>query len=238
VVADVDGRRCELDEVLAGQAGAVRFAFERDRLTLRPAAALTERGQRLANEGQLRPALGLFRQAALADPYAPQPHYQAGLALLYLQRPGEAGEALDTAEERAPGWFHARTARWLAGELERGSVPHEAFRIWHALDEGPLPPEGKLRLAEQWAVQAPGLAPLHLLHARALRTRGLTAAAETACRRGLGCAAEPAVRTRLLVELAALVRSGEEKGRLLREAVALNGDLVAAATAAVVLAFE
>ena len=52
---------------------------------------------------------------------------------------------------------------------------------------------------------------------------------------GPGLRREPDIRTRLLVDLAVTLDPGEERTRLLREAAALNGNLVAMATAALCL---
>jgi tetratricopeptide (TPR) repeat protein len=237
VVVDVDGQRFELAEVLRGQAGNVRFFFERNRLTLRPCADRTQEGERSAGAGRFDEALALFREAAQADRFDPQSHYQAGLTLLYLQRYNEAVREYEATEERAPGWFHCRSDLWLARQMVLGQVDHETFVAWHALQDGPLQPETKVRLAERALARAPDLALLHHLHGRSLRERGLAVQAEAALRRGLALAEEPDVRTRLLVDLGTLVRP-DEKRRLLEEALQINGNLVAAATAAVVLAFE
>jgi hypothetical protein len=56
-----------------------------------------------------------------------------------------------------------------------------------------------------------------------------------AYRKGLACAAEPDVKTRLLVELGVSSGDKQERLSLLREAQSLNGNLVAAATATVAL---
>ena len=112
------------------------------------------------------------------------------------------------------------------------------FLLVEALEDGPLDAEAKVRLAEQGLARAPDVALLHYHHGKNLKARNLPFQAQAALRRGLNCAEEPDVRTRLLVELATLVESAEEKRHLLRQAVELNGNLVAAAMARVVLAFE
>jgi tetratricopeptide (TPR) repeat protein len=238
VVVNLDGRRLELDEVVGGVEGKVQFAFERNRLTLRPASELTRQGEKKAGQGRFEAALQLFRQAGAADRYDPNSRYQAGLTLLYLQRYGEAAEAYDQTKQLAPGWFHCRTHGWLARQMLLGKVSHEVFQHWHVLEDGPLNPQQKVALAEKVLRLAPDLAPLHLLHGKALRALGQAAAAEAAYRRGLACAEEPDVKTRLLVDLGALLDNRDEKRRLLEEAIALNGNLVAVAMARVVLAFE
>jgi tetratricopeptide (TPR) repeat protein len=238
VVVELDGVRCELEEVLQGRSGAVRFVFERNRLMLRPAVVRIEEAGGLANKGRFPDALTLLLEAVAVDRFAPDPHYRAGLALIYMERYEEAVEALAACEERAPGWFLCRPARWLAEELARGTISHETFVAWHALEEGPLSAEAKIALAERALEIAPDLALLHLLHGLNLKARNALSPAVAAYRRGLALAVRPDVRTRLLVELATVVDSDEEKRRLLRQAVEIDGDLIAAATARVVLAFE
>ena len=99
-------------------------------------------------------------------------------------------------------------------------------------------PQQKLNLLDRALQQAPDLALLHLLHGKSLQSLRQTAAAQVAYRRGLECVEEPDTKTRLLVNLAAVVENAEEEKRLLEEAISLNGNLVAAAMARVVLAYE
>src|SRR5207302_8479903 len=51
VVIDLAGQRYDVDEVPGGLTGSVKFLFERNRLTLRPAQALTAAGEREASQG-------------------------------------------------------------------------------------------------------------------------------------------------------------------------------------------
>ena len=60
---------------------------------------------------------------------------------------------------------------------------------------------------------------------------------EGALRRGLERGEEPDVRTRLLVELCVVTADEAEKWRVLEEAVALKGNLAAAAMATLMLRF-
>jgi tetratricopeptide (TPR) repeat protein len=238
VVVEMEGQRLEVEEVVAGRAGAVRFLLERNRLFLRQAEILTRAGEELANQGQFEQALTHYEQAARIDPWAPQPPYQAGLTWLYRDRPKEALDQLAHAETLAPGWQLVRPALHLARLRHQGVLAHDSFIAWHVLEEGPLGAEAKVILAERALSRAPELAVLHLLHAHNLRSSGGARRAEAACRRGLGCSPGPDVRTRLLVELAALVEDPVERKELLEEAIQTGGDLIAAATARVVLAFE
>jgi tetratricopeptide (TPR) repeat protein len=236
VVAVVEVRRFELDEVppLRGD-GRVQFAFERNRLTLRPAEQLTERGERLGGAGNFEEALALFRDAARADPFAPHPHYLEGWTLLHLERYEQAVDAYEAAEERAPGWYNCRADLWLARQLALGRLDRPAFLALGALEDGPEPPADKVRLAETALGHFPNLAPLHLHHGKNLAALKRLDEARAASRKGLACGDEPDVRTRLLVQLAVIERDEAEKTRLLREACGLRGHLVSHATAVVML---
>jgi tetratricopeptide (TPR) repeat protein len=238
VVVDLAGVRFELDEILQGRPGPVRFLFERNRLTLRSALVRIEEAERLSNSGRFGDALTLLEEAVSVDPFSPEAPYRAGLVLIYLERYLEAIDAMTACEERAPGWFLCRPARWLAEQLEQGAASYDSFVAWHALEEGPLPAEAKIALAERSLASAPGLALLHLLHGKSLKARNAPVLAGAAFRRGLNLAVQADVRTRLLVELASVVESGEEKRALLGQAIEENGDLIAVATARVVLAFD
>jgi tetratricopeptide (TPR) repeat protein len=236
VIVAVNGRRFELDEVFAGVEGKIEFMLERNRLALRPSGALTARGEEVAKQGHFDKSIQRFREAAHADRHNPQPHYQAALALLYLQRYGEAAQEYERVERRAPGWFYCRSGLWLARQLEAGNISHQDFMALHMLEDGPIPPEQKVALAEQTLKEA-DIAPLHLQHGKYLLRTGRRPEAEAAFRRGLERVDEPDIRTRLLVDLASITTDDAEKRHLLEEAIALKGNLVAAAMAAIVLRF-
>jgi len=238
VIVNLDGKRMELDEVLAGKPGRVQFAFERNRLTLKPATALTGQGEKQASQGRFEAALKLFQQAAEADPYDPQCRYQAGLTLLYLGRYAEAVAAYDATEKLAPGWFHCRSNGWLARQMQQGKVSQEVFQLWHVAEDGPLNPGQKLDVVDRALKQCPDLALLHHLKGKSLRALNQGPAAEAAYREGLRHAQEPDIQTRLLVDLAVVVNDPAARRRLLEQAVTLNGNLLAAVMARIVLAFE
>ncbi len=235
VVAVVEAHRYELANVPPIKDGRLQFVFERDRITLRPAAVQTHRGEELAKQGKYDEALALFRAAAQADRYDPPSRYLQGLTLLHLERYTEAVECYECVEELAPGWFHCRADLWLAQELAMGRLDHEVFTVLLALEDGSAPPAEKLKLAEAMLSRVPKLAVLHLQHGQALARLGQRADAATAYHKGLSSGDEPDTKTRLLVELALVSESPAEKTRLLQEARQLGGNLVAAATAAVIL---
>src|SRR5207248_10873000 len=112
--------RSEIDEIGSVEGKRVRFIFERNRITLRPAEQLTRQGEQAGSEGRHDEALACFGGAAQADGFDPHARYLAGFALLHLKRYPEAIESYQTAEELAPGWFHVRANLWLAQQLASG----------------------------------------------------------------------------------------------------------------------
>src|SRR5262249_42030252 len=124
---------------------------------------------------------------------------------------------------------------WLAQRLALGNLGHDTGVAALMLEDSPFPPEQKASLAEQILARAPDLAPAHLLLGRQLAQLGRVPDALAALRRGLACAAEPDVKTRLLVELGVRCEDRQEQIALLREAQALGGNLVAAAQATLAL---
>lgn len=235
VVAVVDGVRCELDEVGEVEGKRIQLIFERDRITLHPATERTRRGEELGSAGRHEDALAAFREAALADPLDPHARYLEGFTLLHLGRAAEAVESYEATEALAPGWFHCRSDLWLAQQMAMGNLGHEVFVALHVLEDGPQLPAEKVRLADQLVARLPNLAPAHLLRGKNLARAGRSQEAQAAYRAGLACAAEPDVKTRLLVELGILAEDLSERGALLREARDLGGNLVAAAQAALTL---
>lgn len=235
VVANIEGKRFEIDEVLQGVAGGVRFMFERNRLALRPVADRLRKSEETlhtsdfdpdAHETVCRSLLGLCA-------YDPAPRYALGLALAHRGRWDEAEKWFEETERLAPGWFHVRSARHLVTTGDQ-----QLFLHWHALAEAPLPDTLRLPLAEQAIKEWADCAYLHHLHGKELQARGQQAAAERAYRRGLELPGTDDLRTRLYTGLAATVTDQEESPILLKQAVALGADLPAAALARIILAFE
>lgn len=224
-----DGRQVELDQV--GEVGGrIRFVFERDRVTLRPAAELCRRGEEAGSAGRLDEALALFRAAAAADLHDPQPRYEEGVTLCALRRYAEAVEAYAAAEALAPGWFHCRADLWLARELAAGRLDHATFEALRALEDGGADPAAKLAIADAALAVAPGVAALHYHRGRALEPLGRGDEAFAAYGAGIACDPEPDIRTRLLVQMALLLE-GNQRAALLEEARTLDGNLVAGAIA-------
>jgi tetratricopeptide (TPR) repeat protein len=235
LVAVVDGATFELDELRLSGDARVQFNFERNRITLRPAVVHTSRGEELGSAGQHEEALAAFREAAAADAFDPNCRYQEAFTLLHLGRYADGADGYRRVEELAPGWFQCRADLWLAEQLALGHLDHADFVALHLLEDASESPEEKVTLAQKLLARRPGLAPAQLLLAKNLARLGREADAMQALRAGLATNPEPDVRTRLLVNLAALTEDATERARLCREAVALNGNLVSAASAALML---
>ncbi|WP_406697666.1 tetratricopeptide repeat protein [Singulisphaera sp. Ch08] len=233
VVIEVAGRRYEVAEAPPVAEGKVQFFHERNRISLRPATILVDRGSALAITGDHEAALELFRDAARADRFDPQPRYLEGLTLLLLERHHQAVEAYEATEELAGGWYHCRSNLWLARRLALGEWEHEAFLALFALVDGPGTPKEKHHLARRAVAQWSGLAPLYLELGQFAGALGHRQEAEAAYREGLTYADEPDIRSRLLVQLGVITRSEAERSCLLREAMELEGNLVSAAMATV-----
>jgi hypothetical protein len=147
-------------------------------------------------------------------------------------------EEYERTEELAPGWFHCRSEGWLARQIVLGHYGHDIFLLLRTVEDAVLAPRAKLSLLERGLAQAPDLALLHHLRGKVLAESRRPGDAVAAFRRGLECAAEDDVHSRLLVDLASLLDAGEERTRILEEAVARNGNLVATATARIMLASD
>lgn len=236
LVAIVGERRREIAEIEAGSvSGPVRFVFERDRRTLRPAIMAAERGARLGGEGQHAAALEQFLAGAAADPYDPHCRYEAAFAALHLRRYAEAAELYAEVERLAPGWFHARADLWLAQRLAAGTVEHAMFVLVHTLQDGPAPPAEKLRLADAALARGPVPPVVQLLRGKQLLRLERVAEAVAAFEAGLAEAeVDPHTRAQLQVELATRCADPQRRAALLAAAEASAENLLAAAVARIV----
>lgn len=233
VIGVIEGRPMEIDEMAPKPNERVQFVFERNRVALRPCAAAVAHGEQLASQGQLEQGLEAFRNAAKLDPYDPQPHYLEGLTLLHLQRFPEAVEASTRCEKLGPGWFHVRAQIWMAKELAAGRVSHDTFLRLRELEDGESPPEQKVALAMDTLKAAPQVAAVHLALGNALLNLQRVDEARAAFRQGLAQNPEPDVASRLRLRLALTGAPDAEGIRLLEAANDPQGNLVAAAMAAV-----
>ena len=229
-----DGTSLELEDVKTF-GGRIRFSFQRERIALRRASALVEEGEKLGAEARLEEALAKFREAAQLDPKFAHARYQEGFTLCVMRRYEEAVAAYQRTEELAPGWFHCRADLWLAQQLAAGKLDHETFEALRELEDGPAPPEVKLELADKALAKAPHVPGLHLERGRQLARLGRPDDARASLREGLARDPDRDIRTRILVQLAILVDDPAERTALFEEAVRVDGNLVASATARLAL---
>lgn len=236
IVVLADGGRLELDELANLKGKKIQFEVERNRPSLRPSQVLKAKGDRLGANGKYEEALDAFKAAAKADPFNPAPHYQEALTYLYMHRYADAEKSYDETEKLAPGWYNCRSEKWMAEKLADGSMSHETFMAIKALETGQVPAKDKEELAKKQLEAQPNCALLELSLGKQLSVLGKTEAAEAALRQGILHAEESDVRTRLLVQLGMVVKSSEERERLLNQAIKLNGNIQSVAMAAVSLA--
>lgn len=232
VVVENDGYTSELKDNLAR--GQLRFVFQRNRPNLYACDYWTQRGAELGRESKLEEALDAFDTASSYDPYDPQPQYQAGFVLLYLERYYDAATRFDRCDELAPGWFHCRSNSWLATEMAQGKLSPKilTFILQHSDDSSD--DEQLLKTLDEFLEAAPQVPLLYLMAARAHTRREDYDTARAMLREGLERSQDEDTRTQLYLDLA--IRSDEpEKQRLLQKASTLNGNLIAAATATLLL---
>jgi len=210
MVAERDGRVTELSQ-LSTIEGAVRFLLERNRPTLAPASVLCRKGNELAGQAKYDEALGFYRDAARADPYDPDPHYQAGITLLLLQRYPEAIEEYEKVNALAPGWFHIGSDLWVAQELLAGRLTHEAFFAAWAFENVAMEPGEKLKLIDQVIARFPQFSHLYLQRGLALEALDRKQEAIAALDQGLATDPEPDIHSRLLAQRAALSGQADQR---------------------------
>jgi len=232
VVVRIKDQVCEVDEVKSFPVSEnVQFEFCRNRSELLPATRLNEEGRHLGSAGKLDEASVSFRAAAKADPFAPQAHYNLGNTLAMQEKYPQAVEALAEAERLAPGWFLCRSDLWVAQQISIGNLPHALLMAHHFAEDMPGAPAKKIKLLEE-------LAAKNICDARLFLNIGLQqlqqnkTAAEKAFRRGLEFNGDLDSRTRLALQLALLLKSGDpERPRWLELAQENGGNLLAGATA-------
>ena len=235
VIARVGERRYEIDDLPRLEHGSAQFLFERNRLTLRPSEAATDRGRALAEAQEYEAALTEFRAAMDADVHNPEPHFLAGLTLLHLEHYDDAVGAYRRSEALAPGWFHARADLWVAEALASGHLDRQAFLALLTLEDGSTEASEQLALSEQMLASFPECPRFFLFRGKALAALGLEAEARAVFEDGLAKDADAGTRTQLLLEIG-LRSQGNERHALLEAAWKLDGDHVAAAMARVLLA--
>jgi tetratricopeptide (TPR) repeat protein len=235
VVVDFMGATHELDALPVHVKVSLRFSFCRNRTELARATARVQRGRELSQEGRFEEALALFTEAGRFDIHSPEPRYEGAETLLHLQRASESVAWYDEVEALAPGWYACRARRWLAAGIAAGRIPHAAFLLLRELEKPNLSAEEGVELARRALREAPGVPELQWHLGRHLVALGLEEEARQVFAEGLARAEEPDVRSRLLIELAALLPASEGRDERLREALAPGGHLIAAAMAGVML---
>jgi hypothetical protein len=232
-IAVIDGEPFEISQVTV-PSSHVQFAYARNRISLPATRKAIAAGDEAFRDGKLDDALAHFTRAAAIDDHDPQPHLRAADTHLHLRQFAKAVAAYRATEQRAPGWHYCRIMGWVAEQLLAGAfdfdLAHQIIKVQDPKITGPL--QGTIASAGNKVHE---LAVFHLAEGDALSQIGRPDRAEQSFRRGLELADEPDVRTQLLCALAMHV-TGQARERLLREAVALNGNLIAAARAAVFLA--
>jgi tetratricopeptide (TPR) repeat protein len=207
----------EIDEVAKPNNAQMTFLFERNRVALAPSHALTTEGEKLGSAGKYDEALALFRDAATADPFDPQPHYEAGITLLLLQRYAQAIEEYEQTIRLAPGWFNVQSDLWIAQELLAGRLAHEIFLVTWAAENAALPPAQKLSLIDQGIARQPALPHLHFWRAVTLLALDRKTDAADTLRAGLELQPEPDIRSRMLAQLAAQEADPSAQRRLFQQ---------------------
>jgi tetratricopeptide (TPR) repeat protein len=238
VVAHCDGKVLELDEIELQPTMKLEMHFWRNRPSLPGATKRIERGKELAGKRQYNEALELFHEAATIDPYEPDAHYQSGMVLCEQQLYPQAVDEYETCESLAPGWYFCRSDLWVAKQLALGVMPHEVFLGMRFLQDGPPDAKEKMNLATRMQPQAESIPLFAFLFGKLLQDAGRPKEAAKIWRITLDGDVESDVRTRILISLAPLEEDAGKRRQLYQEAVELNGNLIAAAGAALSLRFK
>lgn len=121
----------------------------------------------------------------------------------------------------------------MAKELAAGRVSHDTFLRLRELEDGESPPDQKVALAMDTIKIAPQVAAVHLALGNALLNLQRVDEARAAFRQGLAQNPEPDVASRLRLRLALTGAPDAEGLKMLEAANDPQGNLVAAAMAAV-----
>ncbi len=236
VVVHVGERFFEVEEAFPAPGESVELVFRRNRITLRPAFARIAEGEKKGSAGDLEGALADFREAATLDHFDPHSRYLAGVTLSYLERPSEALELYRDTERLGPGWFNVRAYLALSRRMATGRVDPAHFKpISALLGDGAGDAAERVALADRLLEGYPDLAIVHLGRGHGLWTLERHEEAVAALRRGLDCAEDDDVRTRLYLQLGLASSEPAERRALLQEAADLNGNLIAAAMATIAM---
>ncbi len=215
--------------------GGLRFAFERNRVTLGGCGHRLEAGRELATRGHMLEAVRAFEDAAKIDPKAPDPPYLRGLALAELGQFEEALAAYELVRELAPGWHRVEEDRALVAQIASGELEPDALNIVREIEDGPRTPRAKIAVANEAIERFPTLARLHFAQGRAYWSVDAQDEARAAWRQALALADNSSIRTRALAELGATALDSDEGVHDLHRAIDEDGELVASAMARVLL---
>ncbi len=236
VVVRLGDRYLELDRAFPEAGEDVELVYRRNRLTLRSAQMLVDEGERRAAAGDLEGALGRFRAAAAIDAFDPHARYLAAITLSYLERAAEALQSYRDTERLAPGWFNARAYLELSLGMVRGEVDPALFRLFtQMLADAPSDPAERLATAGQLLEAYPDLAIAHLGRGASFARLERRVEAAAAYRRGLACAKDDDMRTRLHLAMGIVTADPEERRALLQRAADLEGNPMASAMATLAL---
>lgn len=236
VVCMRDDVELEIDDITSVAQGRYEFQFRRNRPSLQLAAGLTKQGNELGSTGKLPEALEKYQEARKVDPYDPDPVYQSGVCHLEMKAYGKAREAFDEVERLAPGWFRCRSDRWLSKSLEDGKITDEQFRVLRVLEDGKVAADQALQALVKMINKHPDFAPFYLLLGDRYREKNDLKTANNLYRKGLEVVTEPDFESRLLCAAAViLAKESPDRTQLLQKAIALDGSLVARATAKLLL---
>ncbi len=222
MVAVQGDRTIELPDLTTMADKKTTFIFERNRPALAASTDLVSRGEKLGSAGKYEDALGLFREAAKADPFNPQPRYEAGITLLLLERYPQAVEEFEVTKSLAPGWFNVDSDLWIAQELLAGRLGHEIFLVTWAAENTKLEPLKKLEMIDAGIARKPDFPYLHLQRGVALAALNRKEEAVAAIDAGLAAKGEPGIRSRLLAQCATLSDLTNQQ-HYLREILQISG---------------
>lgn len=215
--------------------GGLRFAFERNRVTLAVCGDLLATGREHATRGRFEEAILAFEAASQSDRWAPDPPYLRGLALAEMGRFEEALAAYDIVGKLAPGWHRVDEDRALVAQIASGELDADALTIVREIEDGPRTPRAKIAVAKGALERFPEFARIHFALGRAHWSVDEHDEAREAWRRALELADNSSIRTRALAELGATNLNVAEGVHHLHQAIEEDGERVAAAMARVLL---
>lgn len=213
----------------------MQFQFKRNRITPSGAEQCCKNGVILGVQGKWDDAMKEFELASRIDPFDPEAHYKRGFTLLLAKRYQDAVNAFETTEKLAPGWYQCRNDLWLAKQLASKRYPHSVFDELCYLADEKDDAKTKTEKLRAWIDKHPDFAPFYLHLGQLLQQQQDSAGAKQAYLKALDLAEDDDLRTRTLVNLAVSLEPGEERTKYLEEAVKLQGNLLSAAMARVLL---